>query len=516
MDITEELPVPEVYGDFVPSVEVTEPDPRERERETPHFDATFEGALGYPIEDAVMVIDGFGLLPGTRVNIEMHSEPVPLGSVLVGPTGAAILSARMPERVPPGAHVIYVRAAAQPSSGLPEKLERIATIIVGEDGTILGIEQDLRAVPEAGSEPVLPKEPVAGRGNTTIVTSQEGTLVYLSRRVSTNPIAAAVPKATDALSAPGTYSGGLVTVLLLAILGVLLEFPFNWIQERAKGYYLSLMSRRRSGTPAATVPRLFGTRLDVIAFLIAGQIIAALNSPLEALPPVGQVAQSAVFGAIAVFAISGWYALPQVLLHRRHDGDIGDFHAEWPSLVVAGVALVAAQLSGIVPGFLIGLFTVRRFRTILPDAQTARGALTSTVLLVAFAVVSWFVMDVVDGSIADAMNPLRVLVDGVFGVILVAGTQGALLNLLDPGDDFAMALRRASLPLWLAAVALAGCVSFAFLASGELDIALFAPPASVGEFAALLGFALVSLAVIATLHRVAQRTPRQRSRPRAA
>ena len=348
LDITAELPVPEVYGDFVPSVEVSEPDPGDRERETPHFDANLQGALGYPIGDAAMYIDGFGLLPGTRVNIEMHSEPVPLGSVLVGPTGTAILSARMPERVPPGAHVIYVRAAAQPSSGLPEKLERIATIIVGEDGTILGIEQDLRAVPEAGSEPVLPKEPVAGRGNTTIVTSQEGTLVYLSRRVSTNPIAAAVPKATDALSAPGTYSGGLVTVLLLAILGVLLEFPFNWIQERAKGYYLSLMSRRRSGTPAATVPRLFGTRLDVIAFLIAGQIIAALNSPLEALPPVGQVAQSAVFGAIAVFAISGWYALPQVLLHRRHDGDIGDFHAEWPSLVVAGIALVAAQLSGIV------------------------------------------------------------------------------------------------------------------------------------------------------------------------
>lgn len=505
VDITETMPIPAEYGDFVPQSTVKERSKDELAVCQPHVDFSLGGVIGYPLQNAQLVFDAFGLVPGSRVNIQMRSTPVPIASVVVGDNGSVIFTAKFPATIPAGKHAIYARGYATSGGVLPERVERIATVIVGAEGVVLGLRQDRRDSPEPGSPVVFPKDPVAGRGNTTIATAENGDLLYLNRRVSTSPFAAAVPKASSVLSAPGTYSGGLVTVLLLAIIGVALEFPFNWIQERAKGYYLELIARLRGGKQPRAIPRVLGVRIDVIAFLFVGQMIAALNAPLEALPPFDQVAKSALFGAIAVFAISGWYALPHVLLHRRADGDIGDFQAEWPSLMVAAVALIAAQLSGIVPGFIIGLFTVRRFRNVLPEAQTARGALTATVLLVLFAIVSWFIMDSIDTSILDSTNPLRVVIDGVFGVILVAGTQGALLNLLDPGDDFAMTLRRTSMPLWLLAIALSGGISFAFLVNGKIDIALFAPPENFGEYASLLAFAAISLGIIAALHRAAER-----------
>jgi hypothetical protein len=54
----------------------------------------------------------------------------------------------------------------------------------------------------------------------------------------------------------------------------------------------------------------------------------------------------------------------------------------------------------------------------------------------------------------------------------------------------------------MAAVGASGGLTFALLASGEIDVALFSPPSSPQEYLLLLGFAVVSLAAIAAVHRV--------------
>ena len=460
-----------------------------------------------------MAVDAVGLLQGSRVELEMRSDPLSLGSAIVAPSGEISLVVALPDVVPAGVHAIYVRGAADPSSPLPAAVERIATISVDENGIVIGIMQDVREAPERGSEPLVPTAPVPGRGETSIVRQQSGTLLYIDERVSTSATAASIRQASVALLSPATYSGGAVTILLLAIFGVLLELPFNLIQERAKRAYASLVERIRGDGDAGVVPRFLGVRLDVFAFLIAGQAIAQLNAPLEAIPPLEQIAQSAMFGAIAIFAISSWYALPQIIMHRKRNKDLGDFRAEWPSLLVAFLALVAAHISGIVPGFLIGLFTVRKFRTVLPEAATARGAWVATMSLVLFALLAWGLMDVIGLMVRDASLPVRIVSDGVLGVILVAGSQGALLNMLDPGDGGATALRRRSLLGWLSAVAAAGGLSFALLVTAEIDLALFAPPSTVEEYASLLLFAATSLAVILGLHRLIERRRPARRAP---
>ena len=488
--------------EFTPQVEPL----REQPATEPHFTLELQAIIGQPVVDAHVIVDAAGLLPETLVELEMRSDPISLGSYAVDASGSVRFLAELPDQVPEGTHSIYARARSNPLTPLPESVERIATIVVDANGLVVGVWQDLRTDPLAGSAPAAPKEPVTGRGDTLIITQQSGTLLYIDERISTSATAAAIRTASAALTSPATASGATVTVLLLALLGIALELPFNLISGRAKRYYDRIMSGLRSNGENGIAPRILGVRVDVILFLIAGQIIAQLNAPLELIPPLGQMVQTAAFGAAAIFIISAWYALPNIALHRQRHGDLGDFRAEWPSLIVAIAALVAAQLSGIVPGFLIGLFTVRKFRRVLPETLTARGALFATLSLVALALFAWLLMDFITAQEPDATTPLRVIADGVLGVVLVAGSQGALLNLLDPGESAATTLRRTRLLSWMAAVGASGGLTFALLASGEIDVALFSPPSSLQEYLLLLGFAVVSLAAIAAVHRLTARS----------
>ena len=77
-----------------------------------------------------------------------------------------------------------------------------------------------------------------------------------------------------------------------------------------------------------------------------------------------------------------------------------------------------------------------------------------------------------------------------------------------------MALRRSSLFGWFTAIAASGGLSFALLATEEIDLALFAPPSSAQEYLALLAFATASLAAIVLLNRWAARRQAARGLPK--
>ena len=328
--------------EFTPQVEPL----RDQPATEPHFTLELQAIIGQPVVDAHVIVDAAGLLPETLVELEMRSDPISLGSYAVDASGSVRFLAELPDQVPEGTHSIYARARSNPLTPLPESVERIATIVVDANGLVVGVWQDLRTDPSPGSAPAAPKEPVTGRGDTLIITQQSGTLLYIDERVSTNATAAAIRSASVALTSPATASGATVTVLLLALLGIALDLPFNLISGRAKRYYDRIMSELRSNAGGRIAPRILGVRVDVILFLIAGQIIAQLNAPLELIPPLGQMVQTAAFGAAAIFIISAWYALPNIALHRQRHGDLGDFHAEWPSLIVAIAALVGGIIYG--------------------------------------------------------------------------------------------------------------------------------------------------------------------------
>ncbi|MFM8998434.1 MAG: hypothetical protein ACKOJD_10135, partial [Candidatus Limnocylindrus sp.] len=183
--------------------------------------------IGFPVAESYVQVDAVGLVAGSSVDLEMRSDPVSLGSVTVGPEGEVNIAAGLPANVPAGVHTIYVRGLADPSGPLPAELERVATIAVDENGIVIGVMQDLRDLPTRGSTPAQPEAPIAGRGDTTIIRQQSGTLLYIDERVSTSAPAASLRSAGAALPSPAPVSGAAVSPLQIALFGIALEVPIN-------------------------------------------------------------------------------------------------------------------------------------------------------------------------------------------------------------------------------------------------------------------------------------------------
>ena len=83
------------------------------------------GPLLYPVDTATptaggtLRVGGSGWLPGSTVDVELHSTPVHLGSVLVDQDGGFLFTATIPADTPPGSHEIVATgtgADRQPQS----------------------------------------------------------------------------------------------------------------------------------------------------------------------------------------------------------------------------------------------------------------------------------------------------------------------------------------------------------------------------------------------------------------
>jgi hypothetical protein len=292
----------------------------------------------------------------------------------------------------------------------------------------------------------------------------------------------------------------------------MLEYPIALLQERVKRGYLALRNSMLGDVRQGAVVRIAGIRPDVILFLIAGQVIVQLNAPLEQLPGLAQIALGALLGAIGVTVLSIWYALPYTYAHLRLNRDRGDLRAEWPSLLLALAALIGVHLLGIVPGIIVGLFMIRTFKASLPQNYTAQGAWYSVLGALALSLLSWLLLDLIYTVESDTTSGVRVVADGLLGFIVVAGSHGALMTLLDPGNEGVTLLRRLHLWRWSLAVGIAATMTCALLLGGSIDSGLITPPESLGEYLTLLGFAALMLMGITHLQRRSERRRGARAR----
>jgi hypothetical protein len=174
------------------------------------------------------------------------------------------------------------------------------------------------------------------------------------------------------------------------------------------------------------------------------------------------------------------------------------------------MALVGVHLLGIVPGIIVGLFMVRTFKSSLPQNLTAKGVWYAVLGALALSLVSWFVLDAIYVVESDTTATARVIADGLLGFVVVAGSHGALITLLDPGNEGVTLLRRLYFWRWVIAVGAAATITCALLLGGSIDTGLITPPQSLGEYLALLAFIAVMLLAITQLQR---RTERLRGAP---
>jgi hypothetical protein len=322
-------------------------------------------------------------------------------------------------------------------------------------------------------------------------------VVYLDERVSVNAWAAQLGNAATTLTRPSTLLGGILTGILVALLGLVAGLGIDLIKRKIRQYFEGALERFKLPDLGSHFPKLLGFRIDVLPFLLVGQLIAALNAPLEKIPPLVQLLQGAALGALGILLVSEFTRIPRTQYMRRTWGDAGVFHGRWTSILLALIALGLSHLLNIVPGILVGLFAARRFRLELGDAEDAEVTWRTSLLQAVAAVAAWFAIDLITTQVPDPESALRAISDGILSTIVVIGSHGLLASMVNPTDGGAVALRRKSLWRWLVLIAISSILVIGVISTGGSAEDLFGPGVSLPQLVALTVIAVL-LAVVAT------------------
>ena len=346
-----------------------------------------------------------------------------------------------------------------------------------------------------------------------VTDTADGTLVYINERSSLSFLAASIPSIQQALSIPGIWFSGLLAATLLAFGAILFEAPFDWIRRRINDIYSRVVAYIQPKDRGSRLWKIFGIRVDVFPFLIVGQLIAAFNAPLDAIPPIHQLLLGCVYGAMAALIIHAVTKWPEIRLQRIKNNDSGEMRAQWLSLVLALSAVAIAQSFGLVPGLIVGIFATRHFRKSLDESGSARSSWQLSLMLVAASLISWFGLEWVALLITDPEAPLRIISDTVLGTLVVAGSQGLIWTLLNPAEDGSRALRHHSIARWVLLLAVGITMAVAILMNGGELQGIFSPNATLEELRGLILSGVALFVMLLLLHRfTAARATRKRAR----
>lgn len=459
------------------------------------LDLQLDGVLGASVDSLAYSVTGSALAPRSEISLQVDRSSA---RELVGDDGAAALKGSLAS-LRTGKYIITARAAGT-AAALTRRafveidaLRRIVVLIRDYDGWLLS--NDLASAP---TSPVRTTD-------TTILVAEDGRLVYLDERTSTSSWAAHLGTAQETLSRPQVLLGGLLSGTLIALVGLIAGLTLDIIRAKVRSAFEAVIGGLRLPDYGAAIPNILGFRLDVIPFLLVGQIIAALNAPLELIPPPLQLLQAAVYGAIAVVIVSEFSRLPRINYMRKNARDIGVFVGRWWSLVLAVAALVLSHAAHIVPGIIVGLIATRRFRVEVGAEDDAGVTFQSSLLQASAAAVAWLAIDLITTILPDAESPLRAISDGILSTIVVAGSHGLLATLVNPTDKGAVALRRTSPVRWLGMIAASGVLVVGIISTGGSAESLFGAQVSLPQLALLAVISII--VVVAAL--VATRKPRE-------
>jgi hypothetical protein len=304
----------------------------------------------------------------------------------------------------------------------------------------------------------------------------------------------------------------LLVATLVGFLVMLLQAPFDWLERWMKSLYQRIEAFIKPKERGSRFPKFLGIRIDVIPFLFVGQLIAAFNAPADAIPPLVQLLAGCGYGvaaALIVHAVTKW---PEIRLHQRLFGDSGEMRAQWLSIALAIVAVVVAQLVGLAPGLIVGIFSARRFRNELDETARGRSAWQLSLLLFAAAAVSWVLLDWLRAAVPDPESPFRSVGDGVLSSLVVAGSQGLVWVLVNPAEDGSKALRRTSFVRWFVALFGGVTMTVAIIAAGAQDEGILASGVQLERLRNLSITGIVLALLLAATHRLLAFRAARRSR----
>ena len=448
------------------------------------------GTLGGSVETLSVTTSGYSLIARSVVEVLVGSSR---RSTLIGDDGS-VTQKRVLNNLDAGSYLITARAEGRSGS-----LVRRAFIAIDNGRRIVVLIRDFDAWLQVNGPNATPTLPVLGSG-AAILTAEDGRLVYLDERASTNSWAANLGLARETLTRPQVLLGGVVAGVLIALIGLIAGLMLDIVRAKVRTAFESAIGSLRVPDFASSIPHIFGFRVDVVPFLLVGQAISALNAPLELIPPPLQLVQGAILGAVGVVLVSEFGRLPRIYHMRRTVGDVGLFVGRWGSLVLAAIALTFSHAANIVPGIIVGLFATRKFRLEVGEADDANVTFQSSLLQAIAAACAWVVVDTTSTLVPDPETPIRAISDGILSTIVVAGSHGLLASLINPTDKGSMSLRRAAPVRWIGLIGIAGALVVGIISTGGSAEALFGPSISVLQLSALavVSTAILTLALIAT------------------
>lgn len=366
-------------------------------------------------------------------------------------------------------------------------------------GTSPGISPQPPATPSAAptTTPALATDQPMVR----VTDTADGTRIYTNERSSSSFLAASIPSILQAISTPGIWFSGLLAATLLAFGAILLEAPFDWIRRRIQDIYSRVVAYIQPKDRGSRLWKIFGIRVDVFPFLLIGQLIASINAPLDAIPPLHQLILGCVYGAIAALIIHAVTKWPETRLQQIRNDDSGEMRAQWLSLVLALSAVGIAQSFGLTPGLIVGIFATRHFYRNLDESGFAQSSWHLSIMLLGASITSWFGLEWIALRITDPEAPIRIISDTVLGTLVVAGSQGLIWILLNPAEDGSRALRRRSFIRWVLALTAGIIMAIAILLNGGEPQGIFSSNATFEELRGLIVSGAALFAMLLLFHR---------------
>jgi hypothetical protein len=209
-----------------------------------------------------------------------------------------------------------------------------------------------------------------------------------------------------------------------------------------------------------------------------------------------------VYGAIAALIIHVLTKWPVIRLQRIENNDGGEMRGQWLSIGLALAAVVFAQSFGLAPGLIVGIFITRHFRKSLDESGAARSSWHLSLMLIAVSLISWLALDWTAQLLADPEGPLRIIADTVLGTLVVAGSQGLVLTLLNPAEEDSKALRHRSILRWVLALAGGTTMMIAILVNGGASEGVFSPHITFEQLRGLIISSVVLFTALLLFQRV--------------
>jgi hypothetical protein len=361
---------------------------------------TFEFAFtvlnekGEPIGDDgigtgdMITIVASGVPPGTIVQTEIHSDPVALGGMTVGPSGLFKLSTIVPA-VPPGDHEVVVAASG------PGYWPGTFTAPLAVHG--------LKQIPEAVEEPVIIKElgepseePVdtdetSGTGVAGGGPGGSGANGFEDPSVFGSSLASPYDTSAHAfaLSPAGIVLSGSIAIAFLLLVGFpaeLLESTIRSNYDRAFGGLARLRQRvakRFAAIARALANPWVGSGLTILAaaFLLG---FADPNYGFN-----GASVRLFIAMIAAVLAINvGLMLIVSRVASRAFD--VAAVLKPMPAaLLIVGISVLVSRLAGISPGFLFGIVLGIAYARELRLRDEARLGLLGVGLTIAAGLIAW-------------------------------------------------------------------------------------------------------------------------------